>query len=170
MRPDYLIGFAGGGSTKHAVAPRDDDPTPLGHAHGRSQRAACGVMAQPRPWAWTPNRPGVCKRCVAAVERSRSDFEDIRQEGYKEYGEGGGCFWIAPEVERRWPEARAQSGTYAGDGHMWNVLPDGSIFDVTYGQRVSPDSSEFRLYQPDAEPVESWGPVQEPEFKPELHP
>jgi hypothetical protein len=80
-------------------------------------------------------------------------LDQIRQQMADEYGMGTlgtGCFGVAPEVEHHYPHAVAQSGEALGDGHMWNVLPDGGILDATWRRYVPaghPDQADYVPYR-----------------------
>lgn len=56
------------------------------------------------------------------------------------------CFQISEAIRKRfgWPVV---SGRFRGEGHYWNVLPDGSILDASYDQ-----------FDEDAAPIAVWSP------------
>jgi hypothetical protein len=53
------------GETVHAVESLPNDPTPLGHSHGRFRPALCGALVRPTQHRFTGNEPRACKRCRA---------------------------------------------------------------------------------------------------------
>lgn len=80
----------------------------------------------------------------------------LREERHKwriENGGGGACHLMSEYIEDAYGFKR-KSGTYtalngdviSADGHMWNVLPDGSILDTTCDQFG--DEQDIQLIKP----------------------
>jgi hypothetical protein len=91
----------------------------------------------------TPKEIQKAKTAKIKMRPTKSDLADImkyRHEIRCEERNGGQCGWVAEYIHHHfgWPIV---SGTYCNDadepicnGHVWNILPDGAIFDSTADQ------------------------------------